>query len=135
MPLELTDAEVDRWAALIVPTASCSIWTGAVGRDGYGKFALQRASRQRTVTPHQVAVVAGGVEIPAGATLMHDCDVRVCVRVGPGRVVVATPRANLRQAADCGRLRGLHPGVVDERGRAGASRAGGPVRRGRFRQQ
>jgi hypothetical protein len=123
VPLGLTSADVCRWKALVLPTADCWVWMGAVGGDGYGRFALRRGGRQRTVTPHQVAATLSAGTIPAGATLMHDCDLRLCVRVGPGHLRVATQRENLRQAAQRGRLHGPRPGMVDIRGSAGASRA------------
>ena len=61
--------------------------------------------------------------VPLGATLMHDCDVRVCVSTAPGHVRVATQRENMRQAARRGRAVGPRPGLVDVRGKVGASRA------------
>jgi hypothetical protein len=97
---------------------------GTVGSDGYGRFALRLAGgRQRTVTPHQVAAVIAAGELPAGATLMHDCELRLCVRTDPGHVRIATQAENMQQAAHRGRSRGPHPGLVDTRGPAGASRA------------
>jgi hypothetical protein len=75
------------------------------------------------VTPHQVAAVLAFGELPAGVTLLHDCDVRLCVRTGPGHVRVGTQAENMRQAARRGRARGPRPGLVDVRGRVGASRA------------
>ncbi len=34
----LSRADVQRLRAQIVRTASCALWMGAVGSDGYGKF-------------------------------------------------------------------------------------------------
>ncbi len=97
---------------------------GGVGRDGYGRFRLAyRDGRQRTVTPHQVAAVLAGGELVQGATVMHDCDMRLCVRVEPGHVHAATQGENMRQAARRGRAAGPRPGLVDVRGAEGASRA------------
>ncbi len=79
--------------------------------------------RQRTVTPHQVAAVLAGGEIRFGATILHDCDLRLCCRTDPGHVRVATQAENMQQAAWRGRAVGPRPGLVDVRGKAGASRA------------
>ncbi len=122
--LRLSGPDVNRWRSKIAPTATCHIWMGAVGSDGYGRFSI-RDDRDgaRIVTPHQVAARLAFGPIPAGSTLMHDCDVRVCVRTGPGHVRVATQAENMVQAARRGRARGPRPGLVDVRGKVGASRA------------
>jgi hypothetical protein len=77
----------------------------------------------RIVSPHHVAAAQRFGPVPLGATLMHDCDVRVCVSTDPGHVRIATQRENMRQAARRGRLAGPRPGLVDVRGKVGASRA------------
>jgi hypothetical protein len=121
-PLQLADGDDARFRARVLTTDSCSIWTATIGSDGYGRFALRGPDgRQRTVTPHQVAAVLAYGELPAGATLLHDCDVRLCVRTGPGHVRVGTQAENIQQAAQRGRARGPRPGLVDVRGRRGAS--------------
>jgi hypothetical protein len=123
-PLQLTDADVDRFRAHVVTTGGCSIWDSTIGSDGYGRFSLRLpGGRQRTVTPHQVAAVLAFGELAAGVTLLHDCDVRLCVSTGPGHVRVSTQAENMQQAARRGRARGPRPGLVDVRGRRGASRA------------
>lgn len=122
--LGLTSADADRFRCRVLPTGSCWVWMGGVGRDGYGRFRLSYGDgRQRTVTPHQVAVVLAGGEFDEGVTVMHDCDMRLCVRVEPGHVRAATQGENMRQAARRGRAAGPRPGLVDVRGPVGASRA------------
>lgn len=124
VPLELTAADVARFHALTVATASCALWDGAIGSDGYGRFSLHAGGGvQRTVTPHQIAATLAHGPLSAGATLLHDCDVRVCVRVGPGHLHVGTQSENTRQAVRRGRMRGPRPGLVDVRGPRGQSRA------------
>lgn len=110
--------------AQVMPTAVCDVWLGAVGRDGYGRFSLTRpGGGERIITPYLAAATIAFGPIPLGATLMHDCDVRVCVSIGPGHLRVATQRENVRQAVRRGRSAGPKPGLVDVRGPAGASRA------------
>lgn len=124
MDLALNERDITRWRSHLLPTATCTVWMGAVGSDGYGRFAICNVGeRQRTVTPHQVAAVLDGGELESGVTILHDCDLRLCCRTDPGHVRVATQTENMRQAAWRGRAVGPRPGLVDVRGKAGASRA------------
>ena len=120
----VSNRDLARLFAHVVPTAACDIWLGAVGSDGYGKFSVHNdVDGTRIVSPHHVAAARRFGPVPLGATLMHDCDVRVCVSTDPGHVRVATQRENMRQAARRGRAAGPRPGLVDVRGKVGASRA------------
>ena len=97
---------------------------GAVGSDGYGRIAVRNPEDgPRTLTPHQVGARLGYGPIPAGATVLHDCEVRLCCRAEPGHLRVGTQSENMRQAVARGRAVGPRPGRVDVRGKAGASRA------------
>jgi hypothetical protein len=72
---------------------------GAVGSDGYGRIAIRnREDGARTLTPHQVGARLGYGPIPAGATVLHDCQVRLCCRAAPGHLQVGTQSENMRQA-------------------------------------
>jgi hypothetical protein len=76
------------------------------------------------LTPHQVAARLGFGPIPQGATLLHNCEVRLCCNYDPHRhVAVGTQGENMRQAVARGRAVGPRPGRVDTRGKVGASRA------------
>lgn len=122
--LALTAADVARFRARVLATATCAVWLGTVGSDGYGRFAVRRDDgARRVVTPHQVAATLALGQIPAGATVVHDCDVRLCCRTGQGHVRIATQQENVAQAVARGRLCGPRPGMVDVRGPAGESRA------------
>ena len=55
--------------------------------------------------------------------MLHDCEVRLCCRATPGHLRIGTQSENMRQAVARGRAVGPHPGRVDVRGKAGASRA------------
>ena len=121
--LRLSVADIDRWRSRVVVTAACHLWMGAVGSDGYGRFSIRDGDGERMVTPHQVAARLTFGPLSAGSTLLHDCDVRVCVATATGHVRVATQTENMVQAARRGRAAGPHPGLVDTRGKVGASRA------------
>jgi hypothetical protein len=97
---------------------------GAVGSDGYGRFQItNKFDGTRMLTPHQVAARLGFGPIPEGATLLHDCEVRLCCRYGTGHVGVGTQSENMRHAVARGRAVGPRPGRTDVRGKVGASRA------------
>lgn len=120
----MSNRDLARLFAHVVPTASCDIWVGAVGSDGYGRFSVHNeVDGARIVSPHHVAAARMFGPVPLGATLMHDCDVRVCMSTDPGHVRIATQGENMRQAARRGRAVGPRPGMVDVRGKVGASRA------------
>jgi hypothetical protein len=122
--LRMSHADVMRWQARIMPTSTCHVWMGAVGSDGYGRFSIRNElDGERMLTPHQVAARLAFGPLPVGSTVMHDCDVRVCVSTAAGHVRVATQQENMWQAARRGRAAGPRPGLVDVRGKVGASRA------------
>ena len=123
-PLRLSHADIVRWRAQLLVTGTCHVWMGAVGSDGYGRIAIRNMEDgARTLTPHQVGARLGYGPIPAGATVLHDCEVRLCCRAAPGHLRVGTQSENMRQAVARGRAVGPRPGRVDVRGKVGASRA------------
>jgi hypothetical protein len=120
----LSAQDLARFHRHVRVTGTCHIWMGAIGSDGYGKFAIyNKHDGERVISPQQVTARLAFGPIPLGSTLMHDCDVRICVSTAPGHVRVATQRENMRQAAWRGRAAGPKPGLVDVRGKVGASRA------------
>ena len=124
LPLRLSGSDVARFRHFVVVTAACEVWMGAVGSDGYGRFSIHgQDGAARIVGPHLVAARLGFGPIPVGSTVLHDCDVRVCVSTRPGHIRVGTQAENMAQAVARGRARGPHPGAVDTRGKVGASRA------------
>jgi hypothetical protein len=120
----LSHDDLVRFHRHVLKTATCHIWLGAVGSDGYGKFSIRnKIDGERVISPQQVSARLAFGAMPLGSTLMHDCDVRVCVSTAPGHVRVSTQGENMRQAAWRGRAAGPRPGRVDTRGKVGASRA------------
>lgn len=120
----LSAQDLVRFHRLVVVTSTCRVWVGAVGSDGYGKFSIHnKIDGERVISPQQVSARLAFGPMPLGSTLMHDCDVRVCVSTAPGHVRVSTQGENMRQAAWRGRAVGPRPGHVDTRGKVGASRA------------
>lgn len=123
-PVQLSQMDVARWWRHVLPTGTCHIWMGAVGSDGYGRVAVKSEDGgSRMLTPHQVGARIRFGMIPAGATVLHDCEVRLCCRTDPGHVRIGTQSENMRDAARRGRAVGPRPGRTDVRGKVGASRA------------
>ena len=122
--LRLSNRDLNRYHRQVIATATCDIWAGAIGSDGYGRFSITNTEDgARMLTPHQVGARLGFGPLPVDCTLMHDCEVRLCCSTSPGHVRIATQRENMRQAVARGRSRGPRPGLVDTRGVVGASRA------------
>jgi hypothetical protein len=104
-------AEIARFEAKIVvgPGEHCSIWRGAIGDDGYGRFSITRGGRERTVKPHRYAAAYRlGVPIEVGEVVEHVvCDNPICCRAHPDRAIghvwPSTQGDNLRRMAHRGR--------------------------------
>ncbi|WP_278314995.1 hypothetical protein [Lolliginicoccus levis] len=101
-------AEIARFWAHVVRGPGeddCWLWTGAISDDGYGRYWLKRAGRQRVVRPHRYALsLALGRPLAADEVAMHGCDSPICVRAGVhaaagGHVVLGTQADNLRDMA------------------------------------
>lgn len=123
-PIRLCNLDIHRWSSGLVKTGTCHIWMGAVGSDGYGRIAItNKFDGPRMYTPHQIAAALRFGPIPAGATVLHDCEVRLCCRTDRGHVRIGTQGENIRDAVRRGRIVGPRPGRVDVRGKVGASRA------------
>lgn len=121
--MRLSGRDIARLRSHVVVTAACDIWMGAVGSDGYGRYSItNREDGDRIIGPHIVAAVAAQMRpMPVGSTVLHDCDVRVCVAARLGHVRIGTQAENMAQAVRRGRARGPRPGAVDTRGKRGAS--------------
>lgn len=118
-------AEVARFFSRVVAgpgRQDCWLWTGAIGDDGYGRFAIRRDGRLRMVRPprYALAVAAGGAALDGYVRALHECDVPMCVRVitavelrGGVRphVVGGTQRENMERMARA-RRGGGSPAVI-----------------------
>lgn len=82
----------------------CWLWTAGIYRGrGYGMVNLGRYAdgRQHTEYAHRVAYVLAKGDIPAGAVVMHGCDVPACVN--PAHLSLGTQGDNVRDASQKGR--------------------------------
>lgn len=70
---------------------NCWLWTGALSKEGYGKFCIDRKNRGA----HVVAYEQVNGPVPDGLELDHLCRVRHCVR--PSHLEAVTPQINQRR--------------------------------------
>lgn len=77
----------------------CWLWTGAIGSDGYGRFALRRGGWRHVmmVRPprYALAVARAGQPLQGDVRALHECDVTLCVRVVGAEEIAAGVRAHV----------------------------------------
>lgn len=118
LPIKHTPNPKRFWSR-VNKTETCWIWLGGVDKDGYGKFqiTLPRKSGitktpQKHVRAHRYAFELKTGRRPRGG-LLHECDVKRCVRVGSKHVHEGTQRRNIRDSLRRGRSpRCVTPDVV-----------------------
>lgn len=114
--LEITEEDRRRFYSHVVVTDQCWIWVGGIYTpDGYGRYTWQRGGEQCTMSAHRFSLVACGETIPPGMVAEHQCNEPLCVRPGPGHVVVSTQSENLSYAVRTGRHIGKFPGAGQDR--------------------
>jgi hypothetical protein len=79
----------DSFAARVEKTDGCWLWTGSVGRNGYGVICIGRA----LVKAHRYSYEQHVGPIPSGMQLDHLCRVRHCVN--PAHLEPVTNRENV----------------------------------------
>lgn len=77
----------------------CWEWTGAKGRNGYGRMRYVR--RGQLIYAHHVAMILDGRPRPDGAIALHSCNNPSCVN--PRHLRWGTQKENVRQAINSGR--------------------------------
>lgn len=95
----------------------CHLWTGGVGKDGYGRTSLDGRKQQA----HRAAWLIAHGSIPDGQVIRHRCDTKLCCRLE--HLVPGTHQQNADDASERGLLAGINthhnrrPGVAhpDER--------------------
>ncbi|QZH69504.1 hypothetical protein K6L26_30975 (plasmid) [Mycolicibacterium farcinogenes] len=112
-------AECARFCSYVVigPEADdCSIWVGAIGADGYGRFFITRSGTGFCVRPNRYALaMATGRPLSADVFALHDCDNPICVKISPPEsvrqhVVAGTQSENMLRMGR-GRRGGGRPSI------------------------
>ena len=81
-----------------VDDKGCWIWSGSVGRDGYGIYGNGKFLRV-----HRASYILWVGEIPKGLFILHRCDTPLCFN--PNHLYAGNAKQNARDALE----RGLHP--------------------------
>ncbi|ORJ52739.1 hypothetical protein MJO58_27880 (plasmid) [Mycobacterium lentiflavum] len=93
----------------------CDFFTGAIGKDGYGRFFIYRRGKGICVRPHRYALARRlGVLLQPDELGLHECDSPLCVKVCAAEaprqhVVVGTQSENMRRMARMRRGGGRRP--------------------------
>lgn len=100
MPRDLSPSELERkresfWSKVdMTPDdQSCWLWKGSKDPKGYGRIGRVIDGRTVHAMAHRTALLMIGVEIPAGAHVLHSCDVPSCCN--PGHLRAGTNRENM----------------------------------------
>ncbi len=92
-------SDVERFWSKVIKSPSADghwFWLGAIADDGYGRFTINHHGRTDAVRPHRYAyALAHQLGLNEFGTLMHDCDVPICVRPEPGHLTAGTQRDNM----------------------------------------
>lgn len=80
----------------------CWLWAGGQMGHGYGQFAIKREAGWGAGCAHRISWALANGPIPRNMSVLHRCDVRLCVN--PGHLFLGTQRDNMRDASAKGRL-------------------------------
>jgi len=96
------DALRERFFAKIMPepNSGCWLWDAAINNKGYGVISKGGGS-QRVLYAHRVSMMIHGIELPAGAIVLHKCDTPACVN--PEHLRAGSHSENTRDMIERGR--------------------------------
>lgn len=91
-------ASAVRLRARIVPTPGCFYFVGALDSHGYGVATVTTPAGPRTVAAHRLAAHLAGLIPSPEQVLQHECNERICCRIGDGHLTLGTQADNIRYA-------------------------------------
>ena len=83
---------------VVCPDTNCWLWEGATYANGYGWIKCFG----KVVSAHRLAYELYKGPIPAGAQILHSCDIKRCVN--PDHLRAGTHAENMAEASDRGRM-------------------------------
>lgn len=100
----LSESDRFRFAAKIAKRGAdeCWLWMSAAIPGGHGQMTLGARPHNRPYYAHRIAWTLEHGEIPAGMSVLHTCDVPLCVN--PRHLFLGDQDANMKDAARKGRL-------------------------------
>lgn len=78
--------------------SECILWDKSVSNTGYG----QSWRSGKSVSAHRLAYEDANGPIPQGLSVLHRCDVKLCVN--PEHLYLGTPKNNARDAVERGQI-------------------------------
>lgn len=90
----------ERFWSKVAKSDGCWLWTGAIGRKGYGKFGIW-GRKQGWEGAHRASWRLHYGDVPDGVFVCHRCDVPSCVR--PDHLFLGTDADNVRDMHGKGR--------------------------------
>lgn len=89
--VEINDSSMPSrfWSRVSVSDDGCWLWSGALGRDGYGKFSMGPGG---CIPVHRAVLLMIGISIPRDLVVDHICRVRNCVN--PAHLQIVDRREN-----------------------------------------
>lgn len=98
------ESQIARFHKHVRRTKTCWLWTGALHHNGYGQIACAPDDPIQTRRAHVLSwafYCGNGALPPDGKWVLHECDVRACVR--PSHLKLGTVEDNQRDMAVKGR--------------------------------
>ncbi len=83
-------------------TETCWLWYGSRNENGYGSLTIRTGKTQKVFKAHRFSWMLANGPIPPGLWVLHDCDVKACVR--PEHLHLGDRPANIAEAVARGRI-------------------------------
>lgn len=85
----------------MIPECGCWIWMPSLQTQGYGRIAFNQKNDKRKMLAHRTSYQIFKGNIPAGANVLHRCDMPSCVN--PDHLFTGTQKDNMQDMIKKGR--------------------------------